>query len=719
MRRATVIAAACLPLVLAAGAALAQGGTAPEGLLDYLGGEDMVAIATGRSQPLRRAPAVASVITAEDLRAMGARDLGEALEAVPGVHVSVSPAGYNAQYLIRGIYTEVNPQVLVLVNGVPITNVFTGNRGQSWGSMPVEAIERIEVIRGPGSALYGADAFAGVVNVVTKGPDEIRGVALGARAGRFDSAGAWFQTGGEWAGFRAALSLEADTTDGGGRTIGADAQTALDGSLTSASLAPGPAELGLDRLDAWLTLARGPWLARLGAQLRRNGGIGAGAAQALDPEGEGEGDRLLLDVTWHRADLRPDWDLTVRGSFLDLSNKTDLQLFPPGAAFLVGKAAATGAPGCTTGETPPGTALCSFPDGVLGNPWVFERHGRLEVSAFYTGIRGHDLRLGAGWAVSDLYRSEERKNFVSDPATGFPVPLGGLVDVSDTDAVFVPEKRRTLGYVFVQDEWGLARDWNLTWGARYDHYSDFGGTFNPRLALVWDASVALTAKFLYGRAFRAPSFAEQFNVNNPVALGNPDLEPETIDTWEGALEYRPAGTLRIGANVFYYRWRDIIRFVPTGSGATARAANSGEQTGYGMEAELDWRPAPGFALTANLALQRARDEDADADPGHAPRAQLYLRGAWNPRPRWSVSAQANAVLDRNRAPDDPRSDEVDDYATADLVLRHELRRGLELAASVRNLFDADAREPSPAPGLIPDDLPLPGRSWFVEVRYRR
>ncbi|MFP5505073.1 MAG: TonB-dependent receptor plug domain-containing protein, partial [Gammaproteobacteria bacterium] len=122
------------------------------------GSHDFVTIATGLAQPLATAPAVATVITADDIRRMGAIDLNQVLETVPGLHVSLSSARFSPVYSFRGVHTDKNPQVLVLVNGTPITQSFLGDRGAHF-NLPVESIRRIEVIRGPGSAVYGADAF--------------------------------------------------------------------------------------------------------------------------------------------------------------------------------------------------------------------------------------------------------------------------------------------------------------------------------------------------------------------------------------------------------------------------------------------------------------------------------------------------------------------------------------------------------------------------------
>ena len=105
---------------------------------------------------------------------------------------------------------------------------------------------------------------------------------------------------------------------------------------------------------------------------------------------------------------------------------------------------------------------------------------------------------------------------------------------------------------FAQDEWQFVENWNLTTGIRYDHYSDFGGTLNPRFALVWATTDSVTTKLLYGRAFRPPSFNELYVINNPNIVGDPELKPQTIDTYELALSHQLTREFLYTLNAFYY-----------------------------------------------------------------------------------------------------------------------------------------------------------------------
>ncbi|MDX9741104.1 MAG: TonB-dependent receptor [Gammaproteobacteria bacterium] len=659
------------------------------------GDEAFISIATGARQLLSQAPAVASVITAADIRAMGATDLDQVLAAVPGLHVSTSPRAYSPLYSIRGIYSESNPQVLVLVNDIPITNVYVGDRGQVWGGMPINNISRIEVIRGPGSALYGADAFAGTINIITKSSEEIGGTQVGARGGSFDTGEGWLLHGSQWQGFDIAFALEAGTTSGHDGIIAADAQTAFDATITSASLAPGSVNLDRDWLDARIDLSRGPWRLRLGHQAR-DIGTGAGAALALDPRGSGTAHRSNVDLTYS-APLAHYWDITGTLSFLDTNTETDLVLYPPGAF--------------------------GFAEGVIGSPQVYERHTRLALSAFYHGFDRHQVRIGAGASHNDMHKVREFKNYVQAlPPTLFAplLPDGSVADVSaDPTQVFIRPNDRKVFYVFVQDEWSIAPAWRLTTGIRYDHYSDFGDTTNPRIALVWQAAHDLTTKLMYGRAFRAPSFSELYNINNPLAIGNKKLQPETIDTYELALRYAPSYWFDIGVNLYNYHMSDVIRFSPN----TGVAENFGTVEGRGFEVETRISPIDSLSVSANYAYQWSKDKDSGDVIANTPRNLLYMLASWRPVHNVSMNMRLSWVANRARDVGDARP-APDDYAITDVTIRYNPSDWpWSFAASVRNLFDEKAVEPSPrmlGPGIpmIPGDLPLAERSFFVEANYR-
>jgi outer membrane receptor protein involved in Fe transport len=384
----------------------------------------------------------------------------------------------------------------------------------------------------------------------------------------------------------------------------------------------------------------------------------------------------------------------VTGSYLHYTQliPTYLQLLGPGATF------------------PTGT----FPNGMIGAPETWERQLRLSAFATYTGFANHNLRLGLGHDDLNLYKTVEYRNFSYAP-NGTPVPLPGgapVLDFSDS-APFVKPQRRTVDYVYAQDEWNFAKDLTLTAGVRHDRYSDFGSTTNPRVALVWDATLDVTAKLLAGRAFRAPAFNEVYGITNPVALGNPNLRPETIGTVEAAIAWRVREDMEANLSLFRFDMKDLIRNV------AGTYANTGAQNGRGAELDVVWDLSRSLRLSGNYAWQQSIDEATQQDAGYAPHHHVYARADWRVSGNWMTSTQVNWVADRNRAPGDVRP-KIADYATLDVSVRTSSRKKQwEFSGSVRNLLNADVREPSVAPGTaIPNDLPMAPRSLYLQASYR-
>ena len=673
---------------------IAQQQSEEDELAAAYGDKTIVSIATGGPQPIDKAPASATVITARDIEAMGATDLREVLESVPGIHVSSSSIAYNPRFFIRGIASAFTPGVLFLVNGFRINTVFLGNPSGVTSTLPVKNIARIEAIRGPGSALYGADAFSGVINIITKSSTDINGIIVGGRLSSFQGKEAWFQYGGKLGIFDAAISLEVGDTDGHKRIIEKDAATFLDSLFnTRTSNAPGPVSLESRSIDAQIDLAYENWRFRLSVEDRKTG-AGAGLAEALDPDSRIPEQRINSNLVYRKNNLIPNTDFDASLNYSQLVQR------PADPTFVL---------------LPKGALGGAFPDGVIGNPGHSEKALRFASTGFYTGLKTHKIRFGIGREVSDLYHIEEIKNFAF--INGVLTPLGKLVEsAGNPDLIFSLPQTRTLSYAFVQDEWNFAKDFNLTAGVRHDRYSDFGTTTNPRFALVWDAAFNLTIKGLFGKAFRAPSFANQANRNNPVTNGNPNIKPERIETKELIFAYQPTPTLQTSATFFKYRQSEIILFIPDATGATAQ--NAGDQTGRGVELESTWDFSKTLRLSGNYSYQRSIDETTQKNAGLAPQHRLFLRSDWRFAPSWQFGTTINYVADRKREPSDTRP-KIADYTTVDLNLRKEKAIGnWDVQIAVKNLFDRDVREPTLAPGNIPGDLPLANRSFFAQISYK-
>ena len=593
------------------------------------------------------------------------------------------------------------------MNGTRITTAFR-NTTDSGLDIPVAAIERVEIIRGPGSAVYGSDAFAGVINVVTKKARDINGTQLGVRAGNWDSHSGWGQYGGQWAGWELATSIQYQQSAGDkGRIIRADTQTSIDQAFgTNASLAPGAMNTGYKTLNTNINLHRKHWDLGFWAANGFDIGTRAGAGGSLDPKGSADEAQYLGDVRFTTEDWFEDWEFLAHLSFLHSSVDARVNIFPDNAVLLVN-------PKGDIDFQSLNARPVLFPNGVVEDVRHTQNNPALELTSLYKGIDKHLFRFGAGVRYEDISIGH-RTNYglgVVDGNNLPPVVDGKLTDVSGTPFAFLKDTNRTIGSVVLQDEWQIAPDWHLTTGVRYDYYSDFGSTVNPRLALVWDINQQLTSKFLYGRAFRAPSFLEMRTQNNPVLLGNASLKPETINTVELAFDYRPFSALRTGLNLYYYHLDDLID-TEVVSKTVSQYKNSTHQDGYGGELEWNWQLSDQWNLLGNYAWQYSRNDQANQRVASVPEHQVYFAAVWQFMPQWQIQSQLNWIGSRDREAGDIRP--LDDYETFDFTLRGKKLWGhINLAASLRNAFDTNYVEP--ARPEIPVNLPMPGRSYYFEA----
>lgn len=242
---------------------------------------------------------------------------------------------------------------------------------------------------------------------------------------------------------------------------------------------------------------------------------------------------------------------------------------------------------------PPGTGG-KFEQGLIGEPALWERHARLEMSGWYKGFQDYRVRLGAGAVSQSIYKVRAARNFQFGTGPDFEIiDLGRVVDLTDTPSAGLEPKGRRIKYVYAQDEYTSGRDWHLTIGVRHDRYSDVGATTNPRIGLIWEAAYDLTAKLLYGEAFRAPGFDAFTTLNGQPP---PPLKPEKIRTAELGLFWRPALPLQLGLNLFQYRTSDALAFdaIPF--------VNSGRQSGRGAEFEASFDASPSLKFSGTTRI---------------------------------------------------------------------------------------------------------------------
>ena len=449
-------------------------------------------------------------------------------------------------------------------------------------------------------------------------------------------------------------------------------------------MAPGTPDLRLKQTDAFLKVGYGDLSFRGGYRTIQEEGLFIGLASALTDD-----NHPGFDTYW--GELAYDLHLT-EGLSSNLKLHYDYydqngtaKIYPNGFAGI-------------------------FPVGMIAGPRVKDRTGGGEFQVDWDVFKGNHLIAGAAYEVMQQYDVKQFANF--DPTTGAPV--GPVQEVANWNR----DVTRQTWAAYLQDEWQLLERVNLTAGVRYDHYSDFGGTVNPRAGLVWSFLDNADLKLLYGQAFRAPNFGELYDINNPVVIGNPNLQPERVSTYEAGLAYRLNRFFAGELNYFYSAIDDLIIFDT--STTPAHFVNAGKSRTQGVEVGLNGAFDGDLYWKLTYAFQDPRDaitgrrladvpsQRATGSVNYALTQYLNLHGdlLWTgPRPR----AQGDS---RPQMPS---------YTTVDLaVTLKNFFKTLEIQAAVHNLTDERFRDPdtSGAQQKVPGDFPREGISAFVTASYK-
>jgi outer membrane cobalamin receptor len=520
-------------------------------------------------QDASRAPASISIITADDIRRFGYRTLAEALRSVPGFYTT-----YDRNYTYLGVRGfgrpgDYNGRVLLLVDGHRSNDVVYDQAliGPEF-TIDLALVERIEVIRGPSSSLYGSSAFFGVVNVITRRGRDFRGAEIELEGGTLStgkirmSAGSRTQNGVEFS-----MSGSAYHSDGQGRLYYPEFDTpetsngvVLDQDIDSSQSLFGQVSKGGFSVEA-------SWSSR-------NKHVPTAAFDTVfgDPRFVTNDRRFFTTIQYgHR--LGTDTEAVGRVFVDNIHYHGD---YPYEAA---------------TGD---GTSLqADVADGTgVGGEFLVSRR-----------ILGHDTGT-VGFELRDNFRLDQWTRFEGETAY-------------DTESFESAYKWAAYG----QYEATLSRDVLLSAGLRYDHESDIAGSVNPRLGLILGPSRTSTFKILYGTAFRAPNAYEQFYWPGQVRL-----DPERIRTAEGVWELRLGANIRASASVFYNVIDDLIsEDEADNAGGGIQFVNRERVAAQGFEWSVEGRRPGGWMAWVGHTFEDASDRQTGETLSNAPQNLVKMR----------------------------------------------------------------------------------------------
>ncbi len=681
-----------------------------------------VTTATKTAEKSDAAPATVFVVTADTIRERGYANLKDLLEDIPEIEIqSNAVAEFNNYYAIRGIAG--NERFIILLNGFRF-NSPTGSPHVIEHNYPLVNVAQVEVILGPASALYGADAFGGIVNIITKDGEQGKGGLLELGFGDFGTGQASFSFGHVFERLKVSVSAHRYESDEARLPDFYPEEYAWynerylnDGTLLLSPFLP--VEVAVDP-----ALQNQPYATPNDASfyniLVGTDQFQVGYARNSEQHSSSTG-------------MRPEFNLFVR----DALYKVELE-----SLFAKHQYKSDQGAWSLDSSVWKGTYEIA-PESAFLNTFTFYRPGFKYADAQTVKLEEQlTLDLGrrgvvvAGLSYEDISALPKSGDLPRPFNPDIPAESQDLfyIGTNTTDAagndLTVPQAFFPVDYqnlaAYLQVAFAATAHLDVTLGARYDDNTRYGSTFNPRVGLVQRFNPRLTFKFLFGSAFLAPSpylalqhygsfipvDAEGNSVDSPAEtvglfgpfwhLPNPDLAPEELTSFEASLAYYLNDHWGLFINAYHNDVAERVvnsgQFGRTFAGIPVGFAevpiNAGQSTSYGGTLRLNYLGhVAGVQVNAFAAWSYA---DGDIDDGpltytaeNTWRLVAELkRGPLTVTPRWLARGKSRHFL----TDENGRNFENQAYQVVHLHARYAslLKRGrFDCSAFLRvnNLFD--------------------------------
>ncbi len=499
------------------------------------------------AQKTSEAPASVTIITAADIRNYGYRNLADVLKSIRSLHVTND---HNYGYVgVRGFSPpgDFNTRVLFLIDGYRAhDNIYTQGMIGNESLVDIELIERVEFIPGPGSSIYGSNAIFGVVNIISKSGEALRGTHASVEVGSNQSLA-----------LRASYATQLD--NGANWVVSASRfKTQGEDYVFPDIAANNGIAKGLDADSNY----------RLYSKLDYKGFVASAAHVWRNKE--------LPTASFGSEFATPGTRTIDRQTTLDLRH---------------------------TGETAAGTLISHvyLADYAYHGLYVYDGvTGTLNDDTGKGSWWGADLRLlNTSFTNHKLVTGVEfendfrqiQKNFVNHPY---------LLNTDEKN------QGQQIG-LYLQDEIHVSDKLIVSAGIRHDHHKGLGGITNPRLGLIYLPNPDISIKSLYGSAYRIPNVNERFFQDGVSQAANPNLKPEKIKTYELAYEQRLPEQAKLTASWFRYRASQLIALTTDTAGGLDKYNNQKNLEATGLEFGIDKTWAHRTSTRISYTHQRARD----------------------------------------------------------------------------------------------------------------
>ncbi|MEM5787164.1 MAG: TonB-dependent receptor [Syntrophobacteraceae bacterium] len=614
-------------------------------------------------QRMTEAPSSVTVITVSEIKKHGYRTLAEILRSARGLFTT-----YDRNYSFIGLRGfarpgDLNTRVLLLIDGHRINdNIFDQALIGTEFPLDIDLIERVEIIRGPSSSIYGSNAFLGVINVMTRRGKDLKGMEMSADAGSFETYKGRVTYGDKYKnGLELLLSGSTFTSQGPNlfykefkQSNGGIANHCDDDSFN----------------NLFSNLSWGDFNLQ-GVYHSREKGIPTGSFETV-----------FADSRNRTLDERAYFDLKYDHRF-DNELGLSARLFYDHYNYL-------------------GRYVYDYPG--MGNP------ADRVLNADYAKGRwaGGELQLSGQFFDRHyvIMGSEVRANLMQGQGNYDVSPFRQWLSASDSSTVWA-------GYL--QDEYKIRDDLILNAGVRHDEYTTFGGATNPRFALIYTPTEKSALKLLYGTAFRAPNAYEIDYADILTSKANGSLKPEKIETYEAIWEQYFHKYWRLSVSGYLFEIDDLITLTRDPSDGLLQYRNMDSVTGKGLEIELDRHWIDKWETSLSYALQETRDGRTDHVVPNSPRHVMKFRLIAPLFQEWLFAApEVRWMSSRSTLSGDGSGSFVIGNLT---LFSDKLLNGLEVSASVYNIFDQKYSDPGSQEHLQ-DLIEQDGRTFRFKLTYR-
>lgn len=598
--------------------------------------EPVVITATKIETPLREVASSVTVITRQEIENKQTNSVEEVLRSVPGLDVvRQGGLGQQTSIFLRGGNST---HTLVLVDGIEINDPSNPGRSFDFASLATDNIERIEIVRGPGSTLYGSDALGGVINIITrKGSGKPR-VSLTAEGGSF------------------ATHQEKLSVSGGNDLLNYSMVASF---LESDGISAAAARYGNSEKDGY---DRTTVATRLG----------------LTPT-----DNFDIDFILRYVDSEADLD-TFAGPYGDDPNNT----FDSEALYLRAQARLM--------------LLNDIWEQKLGFSLTdYDRENRDETDASHPGdssLTTYDSRLYKIDWQHNLYLHPTNTltvgvEYEKEQAQGSSEYV--YADPSwNTNDAFEKKSAETNGY-YIQDQIKLWQDFITTLGVRVDDHQTFGSRLTYRITSSYlFRPTGTRIKGTYGTAFKAPTLAQLFE-NSTYVLGNPDLTPEKSRGWDIGLEQSLwEDRITLGATYFENHFEDLINTFFSLDSFKYEYENVDEAQTKGIEVTASVRPIEDLTLSASYTYTDTENRATGAQLLRRPHHKYNFNANYRFLNAGNINLDVLYVGEREDLDlyDWSKTTSLGAYTVVNLAVSYEINKHLRLHGRVENLFDEDYEE---------------------------